>query len=167
MSKTIFCFIPGTKNIFPIDYDERTTVGHLKKEIHQQNLNMLRHIDAKDLTLYKISIGFSNLDHYRMILDRVTQGIFTFDPPKQELLPSLLVSTIFQEPSNQGMISILVEPPEGESIYCGGVPVATPSLWLMVSVPPANWGLACGQQPHMVASFRVANPSSIPTTFSS
>ena len=138
-TKTIFCFLPGTKNIFSVDYNEKTTVDHLKKAIRQENLDMVANIRAHDLTLYKISVGFSNLDHYRMILDRVTQGIFTFDPPKQELLPSLLVSTIFQEPSNQGMISILVEPPEGESIYCGGVPVATPSLWLMVSVPPANW----------------------------
>jgi len=124
MSK-IFCFIPGQRNIFSVKYDNTSDVNDLKKAIRQQKLNLLHHIEADDITLYKISVGFSNLDHYRMILDRVTQGIFTFDPPKQELLPSLLVSTIFQEPSNQGMISILVEPPEGESIYCGSVPVAT------------------------------------------
>src|SRR5882757_5724146 len=124
-TKTIFCFLPGTKNIFSVDYNEKTTVDHLKKAIRQENLDMVANIRAHDLMLYKISVGFSNLDHYRMILDKISQGFFIFDPPKQELLPSLLISTIFQEPSNQGMISILVEPPEGESIYCGSVPVAT------------------------------------------
>ena len=123
---TVFCFLPGNSDVFQVDYNRRTTFGHLKEAIKQEKINTLGLIDAHLLKLYKINVDFDGIDHYRTIIDKMSKGCFQFDL-KEELAPgSLLVSDNFQEQSN--MIQILVEPPEGESIYCGGVPVVTPSF---------------------------------------
>ena len=115
-TKTVFCFLPGNKDIFPVDYNERTTVGHLKEAIQQEKFNTLGHIDAHRLTLYKISVGFSDIDHYRTIIDQISEGVFQFDQKEELWNASLRVSSSFQEQSN--MIDILVQLPEGESMAC-------------------------------------------------
>ena len=115
-TKTVFCFLPGNKDIFPVDYNERTTVGHLKQAIKDKKPNTLGRIDAHCLTLYKISVGFSDIDHYRTIIDQISEGVFQFDQKEELWNASLLVSSSFQEQSNK--IEILVELPEGESMAC-------------------------------------------------
>src|SRR5882757_7625556 len=76
---------------------------------------------------------------------------------------------------------VIVVVPEGEFIYCGGVPVVTPSFWLMVLVPPTNTrftetlegssllsssSLACGQHPLIATGDVVSFPCSSPADVS-
>src|SRR6267154_1523995 len=111
-TKTIFCFLLGTKNIFSVDYNEKTTVDHLKEAIRQKNLDILANIWARDLTLYKINVDISDDNEYPGIIDEISRGTFAFNPPKQPLNPSRLVSRIFQKDSKE-TIDVLVELPEG------------------------------------------------------
>ena len=111
-TKTVVCFLPSDKNIFSIKSNERTTFEDLRVAIHQKNIHTLGHISAHRLNLYKINVGFSNLDQYCMIIRQISERTFEFDQ-KEELGPPLChVSSIFKEHLNPGMIDILVEPPE-------------------------------------------------------
>ena len=113
-TKTIFCFLPGTKDVFPVHYNERTTFGELKVAIKDKMPTTLGHIEAHLLTIYKISVGYSDGPHYRTIIGQISEGVFQFDQKEELYPPTLPVSSSFQEQSN--IIEILVELPEGESI---------------------------------------------------
>ncbi len=91
-------------------------VGELKKEIQREMPITLANIEAASLTISKISVHFKTTDDYYLIIDQISKGIFQFEPPKQELLPTRLVSSFFQGHLDPDMIEILVELPKGESI---------------------------------------------------
>jgi len=77
MSYTFLCFLIGDRATFPVDIEQTKLVGHLKKEIKKEIPNTLNHIDAKDLTLYKVEVDASHKPTYLRQLDEKSK---TLDP---------------------------------------------------------------------------------------
>ena len=111
---TLCCFVPGEKDTFPVDINERKTVGQLKKAIKNEKPHKFKDFDADELTLHQIKIIIPDDDEGDNILDGVSQPGYVFDP-KRKLFPTSKISRYFgQDP--EGDIHILVELPQGRSI---------------------------------------------------
>jgi len=117
MSYTFLCFLIGGRATFPVDIEQTKLVGHLKEEIKKKIPNQLNHIDPEHLTLYQVEVDASHKPTYLRQLDEISK---TLDP-LSELNDAKKLSAVFPEGPLEMKIQILVQPPEGESIYCGGV----------------------------------------------
>ncbi|KAG0269438.1 hypothetical protein DFQ27_003563 [Actinomortierella ambigua] len=53
---TLFCLVDGETNSFPVDIEPSKTVAHLKEFIKAKIPDTLNGVDAKDLTLWRVSI---------------------------------------------------------------------------------------------------------------
>ncbi len=51
---TLFCFVQGDNNAFPVTVPLKTFIGELKKEIKEEKSNFLGGVDASSLTLWKV-----------------------------------------------------------------------------------------------------------------
>ena len=134
MSYTILCFLVGGRATFAVDIEQTKLVGHLKEEIKKKIPNQLNHIDPEHLTLYQVEVDASHKPTYLRQLDEKTK---TLDP-LSELNDAEKLSSVFPEGPLEMKIQILVQPPEGESTYCGGVVLLCATniaLWLMLLVP--------------------------------
>jgi len=85
MAYTLFCIVPGDKNLFSVKVDETQTVDELKKAIKSENSHKFENVDAYELTLHQIEINLdvSNEDEYDRILDEVSQPGYVFTPKRK------------------------------------------------------------------------------------
>ena len=115
----VWCFLIGGDSTFSVNIDKTLTrtVDHLKKEIRKAPELNARAVDS--LTLYRVAIDQSHDKKLRMReLTRLSENL----EECTELDEWQRVSTTFGESPPAGKIYVvLVQTPEGESIYCEGV----------------------------------------------
>jgi hypothetical protein len=112
MPFTLLCLIPDSKSVFPVDIDENKTVGHLKKEIKKETEPEFNAFAAHALTMYKAHIDISvNRDQK---IEEICSSDYIFEL-KEKLNPERKISKYFTVESDE-TISILIRPPEGNSI---------------------------------------------------
>ena len=51
---TLWCYVEGDKNLFPVIPPSTTSMGMLKELIKEKRSNFLQGVDAADLTLFKV-----------------------------------------------------------------------------------------------------------------
>src|SRR5438270_12390654 len=58
---SIYCLVHGDPegSVFGVKYDKNTTVDDLRKVIWKEEVEVPKHVKAKDLTLYKVNIDLS------------------------------------------------------------------------------------------------------------
>ena len=119
MSSTLLCFIPGGKSVFSVEIDKTKIVDQLKDAIKKKKTQTLANVEADDLILYRVAID-SNLDNKRRktTLMHLSENL----AQHEELSDTSHLSTIFDvsPPDGKSWLT-LVQIPQGESIYCGGV----------------------------------------------
>jgi len=116
MSHPYWCFLAGDSSLFPVKFDHETaTVGELKDKIKEKKPAMLGHIDSNHLTLYRVEIDASD-ENYISELNGLS-----LDKLEKLTNPMKRLSEIFAGGPAKTTIHILVEAPQGESIYCGDV----------------------------------------------
>jgi len=118
MSATIWCFLVGGPNIFPVDIDATKTVGHLKIKIKEGNPVDLKNLDPVYLTLYRLEVDDSDdepnhVNHLNQLAQNLNVGnaLHSWKP----------LSEVWIEAPQGKRYCIVVQAPKGESIYCGGV----------------------------------------------
>ena len=115
MAYTLFCIVPGDKNLFSVKVNETQTVDELKMAIKKKNEPRFNDIVVHELTLHQIKINLdaSDEDEYDRILDEVSQPGYVFTP-KRKLRDVWEISQYYGDPSyrQRGAIHILVEPPQ-------------------------------------------------------
>jgi len=139
-----WCFLVGGNNAFSLVIDQTETVDYLKKEIKKENPAELKDVDAATLTLYRVEVDAYDKQKQKRINEfkRLSQNLNEC----MELDDEQQLSECFGENLPQGKrYYIIVQPPEGESIYCGGVVliadvVKTQMSKLMIR-PPPPWRL--------------------------
>ena len=118
MSSELFCFIPGGK-VFSVDADMTRSVSYLKDAIKKKKTQTLANVEADDLILYRVAIDRS-LDNQQQETT-LTQLSENFGQ-HEELINTSHLSAIFDMTLPDGKTWLtLVQIPQGESIYCGGV----------------------------------------------
>jgi len=127
MPYKLFCLIPSSKSVFPVDIDENQTVGDLKDEIKKKQKPELDTMAAAALRLYKIKVDISNDDDVENILDSISMRGYVFTPPKKLLNSSRKISYYFNNDSEMAL-EVLVELPSGEPINSRARDVVT---WLL------------------------------------
>jgi hypothetical protein len=108
---TLFCLVDGeaTSNAFPVEIESTKTVGHLKDLIKDDNAIAFADIDAKMLTLWRVSIPVVAADKHIVISLNEIES-------KTELVPTDDLSDVFEEKPPKRMIHILVQrPPPGNA----------------------------------------------------
>ncbi|KAG0222311.1 hypothetical protein BGW41_006069, partial [Actinomortierella wolfii] len=55
-SLTLFCLVDGEKTAFPVTIDTDKTIGELKKVIKDENSDTFSGVDARELSLWRVSI---------------------------------------------------------------------------------------------------------------
>jgi len=102
------------------------SVDHLKDEVKKKKANALANIDADELPLHRAEIDLRFNKEERMdVLGGLSQSLNRCIALEEERL-----SKYFGDGHPEGWkYYFIVVIPEGESIYCGGVPVVTLSLW--------------------------------------
>ncbi|KAG0249364.1 hypothetical protein BGZ95_007572, partial [Linnemannia exigua] len=62
---TLFCLVDGetTSNAFPVEIESSKTIGDLKKLIKTETPDTFSGVDAKDLTLWRVSISVADDNH--------------------------------------------------------------------------------------------------------
>ena len=123
MSSELFCFIPGGKSVFSVEIDKTKIVDQLKKAIKKKKTQTLANVEPHALTLYRVAIDRS-LDNKQQetTLTQLSENW----GERKELINTDQLSSIFDEQPPDGKIWVtLVQIPQGESIYCGGVVLMT------------------------------------------
>jgi hypothetical protein len=119
MQYTIFCILPDGNSAFPVDIEDTKTVGHLKKEVKAEKQPELDDFAANALTLYHIDVDISNKKEY---IEKVNRVALDLGSLKELEVGDTLVEVFASSPPSSRKIHILViQPPRGESTYCGGV----------------------------------------------
>ena len=115
---TVMCAILGHQEIFSVEIDSDEPVSELKNMIKTSD-DALAPFYAVDLTLYLAEIDSSNDEV--AFMNELKRASNNLDECKK-LLDWIKLSEYFREKPPAGKLYIvLVQPPEGESIYCGGV----------------------------------------------
>ena len=132
----LLCFISGF-NVFPVNTDEGSIVAELKEKIMEKNTKTLVDIDAHMLTLYRGEVDGSlslreRMDALNLLSQRSSACI--------RLVEDDVTTYFSQRPLEPREYYVIVVIPEGELIYCGGVPV-----WLAV-IDHAGTDLREGQR---------------------
>ncbi len=108
MPVTLFCLVDGeaTSQAFSIDIEQTRTVEQLKKVIKTEIPDTFKDVDAKDLTLWRVSISMTdNDDKPPILLDNFP------DKDKMRLGPVMRLSKVFPEDFPEGSINIIVQRP--------------------------------------------------------
>ena len=101
---TLFCVVDGESTSFPIKISSEETVGELKKLIKAEKPNYCEKIDAKDLTLWHVSLP--------VVPKKDRKAISLADvPSKEELDETDDISDVFQEMPPKKTIHIIVQRP--------------------------------------------------------
>ena len=130
-----WCFLANDSRPFSIKVDDATTVDELKKKIKEENPVDLKDIDARSLNLYHVNLKFDD-----PVEDgHITQANKAFQDLSKckQLKPHFELSTI-EHGFPKGMLHILVQTPEGESIDCGGVVLMADVVNTLLSVRPTT-----------------------------
>jgi len=103
----LFCVVSGelTSNAFKVKIENNADVTDLKEAIKAKNPATFEHVDAKDLTLWRVSIPPSDDDELPIVLD-------TLNSDKTKLTPRTRLSTLFPEGLDDNTY-IIVERPKG------------------------------------------------------
>jgi len=94
----LFIFFIGLPGSFSVTLERSETVGDLKERILKKSPNVLKGVDAGQLTLYKVQLP-----------DNETLGQSAFHADKRMLFSYELVSGIFPTDPPVGTVSILIE----------------------------------------------------------
>jgi hypothetical protein len=99
---TLFCLVDGEDTPFSLDIDPSKTVDHLKDIIKAKIPGTFSDIDAKDLTLWRVSIpAVPKKERKRISLANV--------PSKEELDETDDISDVFKEPPPKKTIHLIVQ----------------------------------------------------------
>jgi len=114
MSVVIWCFLIGAEGTFSVLIDGTGSVDDLKEEIKKKVA--LDH--ANHLKLYKVLVTQPGNKSNRISqLNRLSQQL----NEDQVLDEEMQISDIFSEPHQGQKYYVVVQTPNGEPIYCGGV----------------------------------------------
>ena len=115
----ILCCVVGDDRLFSVNLDGIQTVDQLKEVTRVKRARLLGAFKACDLTLYKGEYDQSpNFGVCKREIKRLSENLHTCTELKD---PRGQPSTILQTPSTRRKYVVLVQIPQGESIYCGGV----------------------------------------------
>jgi hypothetical protein len=119
---SVWCWLVGIGDIFHVEISLDKTVDHLKREIKKERSMKLKDVDATDLNLYRVETDdaietSSTRQQYAVYLNELFQKSNQNDP----LHARHQLSGIFNNPPQGKSYFAFVQPPEGESIICGGV----------------------------------------------
>jgi hypothetical protein len=109
---TLYCVVEGESTSFPVEISADKSIGQLKDAIKLKSANEFRDVDAKQLTLWKVSIPATD-DEEIISLDNVSSG------DKKKLGPARAsLSSVFpQEPGDNDYI-IVQRPQSGNATHC-------------------------------------------------
>jgi len=111
---TLWCLVfgEGKGTTFQVEIDETQSVHDLKVKIKKKNEIEFKGIDARNLTLYKLT---SDVDKNQSEVGDITNE--RFDLKKPALNPmNKLADTLSDTANLENIVHILVVPPEGKSI---------------------------------------------------
>jgi hypothetical protein len=101
------CSVLGddVSQVFPIKIANTESVGTLKETIKEKNPEAFRHVDARSLIIWKVSIPN----------DRLQQSLTILDLTDESSLSSMddLIDVFSEEPRHKHL-HIVVKPPDGE-----------------------------------------------------
>ncbi|KAG0315818.1 hypothetical protein BGZ99_007246 [Dissophora globulifera] len=100
---TLWCLLDGESTPFPVEIESTKTIGALKKAIKDDNAVAFADVDAKMLTLWKVSVP--------VLPKKERKGISLVDVPSQELDETDDVSDAFKETLPKKTIHIIVQRP--------------------------------------------------------
>ncbi|KAI8599789.1 hypothetical protein EDD21DRAFT_294243, partial [Dissophora ornata] len=105
---TLFCVISGglASSAFPAEISSDKTVGVLKKAIIAENPNEFKHIDAKDLVLWRATVPIDE--------NAGGESIITLDDLDDKTKlgnPTKRLSKVFEDGVPEDTIHILIERP--------------------------------------------------------
>jgi hypothetical protein len=106
----LYCLIRGddANHIFPVKIASTESVGTLKEIVREKNKFALEHMDAKTLTLWKVSIPVD---------DSLKENVKKVELNDEEMLsPVHRLSSIFPDPPLQLHLHIIIKFPPGKSI---------------------------------------------------
>ncbi|KAF9313348.1 hypothetical protein BG006_004179, partial [Podila minutissima] len=103
---SLFCLVDGesTSNAFPVEVESTKTIGDFKKLIKSEIPDTFNGVDAKDLTLWRVSIPITDDDDIPILLNNVTSG-------KKKLGLATRLSKVFPEELPEETVHIIVQRP--------------------------------------------------------
>ncbi|KAF9272527.1 hypothetical protein BGZ68_002332, partial [Mortierella alpina] len=105
---TLFCLVEGeaTSQAFSVDIDKTKTVDHLKKFIKTEIPDTFNGVDAKDLTVWRVSIPIiEDNDELPILLNNVPEK------ERKKLGPATRLSRVFPEDLPEETVHIIVQRP--------------------------------------------------------
>jgi len=108
----LFCLVDGESTSFSVHVDPSETVDDLKVAIKDKNPETFNGVDAKDLTLWRVSIPVDDDDNddIPIPLDSV--------PEKKRLKATTRLSKVFDTELPEDTIHIIVQrPPRGNASF--------------------------------------------------
>ncbi|KAF8922994.1 hypothetical protein BGZ58_003486 [Dissophora ornata] len=102
---TLLCLVDGEATPFPVEIESIKTIGQLKKAIKDDNAIAFADVDAKVLTLWRVSIPVAPLNERKSIV------LNEFDSA-EELDPTDDISDVFHEKPPKKTIHIIVQRPQ-------------------------------------------------------
>jgi hypothetical protein len=127
MSGVIWCFVIGGLNTFPVNFDQTMTVGHLKRIIIDAMAPAPGTIPIYDLLVYRVEIETSDQPHRISRLNQLAKTLNLGDALDVERQ----LSEIWSPGAPGKSCYMIVQPPKGESMDCGGV-VLMADMWTLV-----------------------------------
>ncbi|KAF9537358.1 hypothetical protein EC957_008398 [Mortierella hygrophila] len=110
----LFCLVDGeaTTNAFPVEIESTKTVGDLKELISSNIPNTFSGVDAKDLTLWRVSIPDDDGDdEVPIVLDKVN------NKDKKKLRATSELSEVFPSKPPKDTIHVIVQRPPPDPQY--------------------------------------------------
>ncbi|KAF9114492.1 hypothetical protein BGX27_010642, partial [Mortierella sp. AM989] len=100
---TLYCLVDGQSipNTFDIEIESTKTVANLRKDIHSAKPVMFSHVDANDLTLWRVSLTDDDDVESAIALHALDE--------KEKLLPRTQLSELFPSPPGNNTY-IIVQP---------------------------------------------------------
>ncbi|KAK3805240.1 MAG: hypothetical protein JOS17DRAFT_49006 [Linnemannia elongata] len=102
---TLFCLVDGeaTSNAFPVEIESTKTIGNLKDLIKTKIPDTFNGVDAKDLTLWRVSISDDDDNDLPVLLDSV--------PEKKKLKATTRLLKVFDTELPDDTIHVIVQRP--------------------------------------------------------
>jgi len=91
-----------TEKAFAVDIEKSKTVSHLRELIWEKTQETFRNLDAKDLTLWAVSVPIGD----------GTVQVDLAQVEKRRLLPARKISRAFAEVTDD-CVHVVIEPPKG------------------------------------------------------
>jgi len=109
---TIFCVVFNKISPFPVVISPHKTVGHLKKEIKLERQPDFDKFAADNLDLYLINLAYDG-----SLIEKAKELLASHPP----LNPTDKLSAIFRGLPEDGIVHILVRPPQTGEFLCAGI----------------------------------------------